>query len=423
MIVLTAAGIFAYFNLGRGEDPPFTIKQMVVSADWPGATAREMAQQVTDKLETKLQELPYFDNVQSYTKPGETVIFVSLRDDAPPAKVPDLWYQVRKKVGDIQRHPAGGRASARSSTTSSATPTASSTRFEADGFSLRRAQGRSSRRARQRLLRVPDVAKVDLFGVQDEKIYIEFANAARHAGRAGRPDPRRRAPAERDRARRHVRDQGRARVVRVDGAPVSAEQLRGAAASAPTAARSRLGDIADDQARLRRPAADAMRFKGKEVIGLGVVDGRPAATSSDLGKALDAAMAEHRGATCRSASASHRSPTSPRWSTSRSSEFIHVARRGGGDRAGGVLPQPGLCAPASSWRCRVPLVLAMTFVGMMLLGIDLHKISLGALILALGLLVDDAIIAVEMMVVKMEQGCQPAARRRPSPTPRPRSRC
>src|SRR3954469_25736481 len=102
MVALVAAGTYAFFSLGRAEDPPFTIKQMVVSAAWPGATSREMELQVTDKLETKLQELPYFYNVQSYTKPGETVIFVSLRDDVPPGKVPDLWYQVRKKLGDIR---------------------------------------------------------------------------------------------------------------------------------------------------------------------------------------------------------------------------------------------------------------------------------------------------------------------------------
>ncbi|MBX9945599.1 MAG: efflux RND transporter permease subunit, partial [Reyranella sp.] len=102
MMALTAAGVFAFFSLGRAEDPPFTIKQMVVSAAWPGATSREVEQQVTDKIETKLQELPYFFNVTSYTKPGETVLYVSLRDDVPPAKVPDLWYQVRKKVGDIR---------------------------------------------------------------------------------------------------------------------------------------------------------------------------------------------------------------------------------------------------------------------------------------------------------------------------------
>src|SRR6201996_2245599 len=102
MLMLTLAGVSAYFSLGRAEDPPFTIKQMVVSAAWPGATAREMEKQVTDKLETKLQELPWFYNVQSYTKPGETVISVWVRDAAPPARVPALWYQVRKKIGDIK---------------------------------------------------------------------------------------------------------------------------------------------------------------------------------------------------------------------------------------------------------------------------------------------------------------------------------
>ena len=108
MLVLIVAGAFAYFNLGRGEDPPFTIKQMVVSVAWPGATAREMEQQVTDKIETKLQELPYFYFVSSYTKPGEATLFVNLRDDVPPAKVPELWYQVRKKIGDIKGSlPAG----------------------------------------------------------------------------------------------------------------------------------------------------------------------------------------------------------------------------------------------------------------------------------------------------------------------------
>ena len=208
MLVLTAAGVFAYFSLGRAEDPPFTIKQMVVSAAWPGATAREMEQQVTDKLETKLQELPYFYNVQSYTKPGETVIYVSLRDDVPPAKVPDLWYQVRKKIGDIKgtlpqgvlgpvlqrrvrRHlqpdlGVRGRRLLRR-------------RGEGDGQGgapaaaarARRHQGRPVRRA----------GREDLHRVQPR--------AARHAGHAGRPDPRRRAQAERDR-RRPARSRPRA---------------------------------------------------------------------------------------------------------------------------------------------------------------------------------------------------------------------
>jgi multidrug efflux pump subunit AcrB len=175
MIVLTAAGVFAYFNLGRGEDPPFTIKQMVVSAAWPGATSREMELQVTDKLETKLQELPYFYNVQSYTKPGETVIYVSLRDDVPPARCPS----------------SGTRCARRSATSGTACrkgvlgPNFNDEygdtysliwAFEADGFSDAEVKA-MVKEARLRLLRVPDVTKADLFGVQDEKIYIEFSHA------------------------------------------------------------------------------------------------------------------------------------------------------------------------------------------------------------------------------------------------------
>src|SRR6185436_8003058 len=172
MLVLTLAGIFAYFSLGRGEDPPFTIKQMVVSAAWPGATAREVEKQVTDKIETKLQELPYFYNVTSYTKPGETVIYVSLRDDVPPAKVADLWYQVRKKIGDIKGSLPQGVAGPFFNDEYGDTY-ALIWAFEADGFSGAEVKA-MVKEARLRLLRVPEVTKADLFGVQDEKIYIEF---------------------------------------------------------------------------------------------------------------------------------------------------------------------------------------------------------------------------------------------------------
>ena len=175
MIALVAAGIFAFFNLGRGEDPPFTIKQMVVSAAWPGATSREMELQVTDKLETKLQELPYFYNVQSYTKPGETVIYVSLRDDVPPAKVADLWYQVRKKVGDIRGSLPQGVIGPNFNDEYGDTYSLIWA-FEADGFSDAEVKA-MVKEARLRLLRVPEVTKVDLFGVQDQKIFIEFSHA------------------------------------------------------------------------------------------------------------------------------------------------------------------------------------------------------------------------------------------------------
>ena len=189
MLMLTLAGVFAYFSLGRAEDPPFTIKQMVVSAAWPGATAREMEQQVTDKLETKLQELPYFYNVQSYTKPGETVIYVSVRDDVPPAKVPDLWYQVRKKIGDIKGTLPQGVLGPNFNDEYGDTYSLIWA-FEADGFSdaelkemVKEARLQAAARAQRhqgRPVRRP--GPEDLHRVQPR--------AARHAGHPGRPDLR-----------------------------------------------------------------------------------------------------------------------------------------------------------------------------------------------------------------------------------------
>ena len=210
MIALTLAGFYAFFNLGRAEDPPFTIKQMVVSAAWPGATAREVEQQVTEKIETKLQELPYFYNVQSYTKPGETVIYVSLRDDTPPSKVADLWYQVRKKVGDIRSSLPQGVVGPFFNDEYGDTYSLIWA-FESDGISPAEVK-EIAKAVRQRLLRVPDVTKADLFGLQDEKIYIEFSHTRLALlGVRGRADPRRRAPPECDRGHRHRRDSGRTR--------------------------------------------------------------------------------------------------------------------------------------------------------------------------------------------------------------------
>ena len=211
MIALVAAGIYAFFNLGRGEDPPFTIKQMVVSAAWPGATSREMEQQVTEKIETKLQELPYFYNVQSYTKPGETVIYVSLRDDTPPAKVPDLWYQVRKKVGDIKgtlpagrQRPVLQRRVRRHLQPDLGLRVRRLLAGRGQGDRQGRAPAPAARARRHQGRPARPAGREDLHRVQP--------HAARHAGRAGRPDPRDRAPAERHRGDRHGRDQGRARL-------------------------------------------------------------------------------------------------------------------------------------------------------------------------------------------------------------------
>src|SRR3954469_5436723 len=399
MIVLTAAGIFAYFNLGRGEDPPFTIKQMVVSAAWPGATAREMELQVTDKLETKLQELPYFYNVQSYTKPGETVIYVSLRDDVPPAKVPDLWYQVRKKIGDIRGSLPQGVIGPNFNDEYGDTY-ALIWAFEADGFSDAEVKA-MVKEARLRLLRVPEVTKADLFGVQDEKIFIEFSHA--RLAMLGVPvdqilDVVRKQNAIN--ASGTIETKGERMPVRVDGAPSSVEQLMALPFSAAGRALT-LGDVAEIKRGYTDPRRFSMRFNGKPVLGLGVVM-QAGGNVQELGKKLEKTMDEIQrdlpvGVTV------HRVANQPEVVD----ESVHEFTQSLAEALGIVLVvsfislgfRTGIIVALS-----VPLVLAITFVGMMLLGIDFQRISLGALIIALGLLVDDAIIAVEMMMVKLEQG-------------------
>src|ERR1700756_1228186 len=289
MIALVAAGIYAFFSLGRAEDPPFTIKQMVVSAAWPGATSREMEQQVTEKIETKLQELPYFNFVNSYTKPGETVIYVSLRDDTPPAKVPDLWYQVRKKVGDIKGTlPAGVNGPFFNDEYGDTYSLIWA--FEADGFSDAELKA-MVKEARLRLLRVPDVTKADLFGVQDEKIYIEFSHA--RLAMLGIPidqifDIVRKQNAIA--ASGTIETRGERMAIRVDGAPTSEEQLM----AMPFSAAGRtltLGDVADIKRGYEDPRKSSRRFNGKPVIGLGVVM-QAGGNVQQLGKALDSAMDE-----------------------------------------------------------------------------------------------------------------------------------
>ncbi|WP_295136784.1 efflux RND transporter permease subunit [uncultured Reyranella sp.] len=399
MIALTLAGFYAFFNLGRAEDPPFTIKQMVVSAAWPGATSREVEQQVTEKIETKLQELPYFYNVQSYTKPGETVIYVSLRDDTPPSKVADLWYQVRKKVGDIKSSLPQGVIGPFFNDEYGDTYSLIWA-FEADGFSPAEVK-EIAKAVRQRLLRVPDVTKADLFGLQDEKIYIEFSHT--RLALLGVPVDQILEVVRRQNAivaAGTVETKGERVAVRVDGAPTSAEQLL----ALPFTANGQtltLGDVAEIRRGYQDPRQLAMRFNGKPVIGLGVVMA-PGGNVEKLGAALDKTMEEVEAGLPVGITV-HRIANQPEVVAKSFEEFsssllealaivLVVSFVSLGIRTGVIVA------------LSVPLVLAITFVGMLLLGIDFQRISLGALIIALGLLVDDAIIAVEMMMVKLEQG-------------------
>ena len=399
MIALTLAGFYAFFNLGRAEDPPFTIKQMVVSAAWPGATSREVEQQVTEKIETKLQELPYFYNVQSSTKPGETVIYVSLRDDTPPSKVADLWYQVRKKVGDIKSSLPQGVIGPFFNDEYGDTYSLIWA-FEADGFSPAEVK-EIAKAVRQRLLRVPDVTKADLFGLQDEKIYIEFSHT--RLAMLGVPVDQILEVVRRQNAivaAGTVETKGERVAVRVDGAPTSAEQLL----ALPFTANGQtltLGDVAEIRRGYQDPRQLAMRFNGKSVIGLGIVMA-PGGNVEKLGADLDKTMKEVEAGLPVGITV-HRIANQPEVVAKSFEEFsssllealaivLVVSFVSLGIRTGVIVA------------LSVPLVLAITFVGMLLLGIDFQRISLGALIIALGLLVDDAIIAVEMMMVKLEQG-------------------
>src|SRR5262249_10129573 len=175
ILVLGASGLFSYFKLGRGEDPSFTIKVMIVNVAWPGATAPEMQEQVADKVEKKLQELPYLDRVESYAQPGIAFIQVILSDQTPPAKVKDLWYQVRKKVGDIRGELPAGVIGPRFNDEYGDVYSAIYM-LRADGLSPAQLKARAED-VRQQLLRVRDVNKVDIIGERPQKIFIEFSHA------------------------------------------------------------------------------------------------------------------------------------------------------------------------------------------------------------------------------------------------------
>ncbi|MFI5002290.1 MAG: efflux RND transporter permease subunit, partial [Reyranellales bacterium] len=317
----------------------------------------------------------------------------------PPAKVPDLWYQVRKKVGDIKGTLPQGVVGPSFNDEYGDTYSLIWA-FGADGFSPAEVKD-IVKEVRQRVLRVPDVTKADLFGLQDEKIYIEFSHT--RLAMLGVPvdqilDVIRKQNAIV--ASGTVETKGERVAVRVDGAPTSAEEL----ATLPFSANGHtltLADVAEIKRGYQDPPQSSMRFEGKPVIGLGVVMA-PGGNVQTLGKALEQTMAEIKrdlpvGITV------HRVANQPEVVDTSFEEFIHSL----GEALAIVLVvsflslgfRTGIIVALS-----VPLVLAITFVGMMLLGIDFQRISLGALIIALGLLVDDAIIAVEMMMVKLEQG-------------------
>jgi multidrug efflux pump len=399
IIVLAAVGAYSYVNLGRAEDPSFTIKTMVVNVAWPGATASEMQTQVADKIEKKLQELPYLDRVESYSQPGVSFIQVYLIDRTPPAMVKELWYQVRKKTGDVKGDlPAGVVGPNFNDEYGDVYSTIYM--LTADGLSLAELKARAED-IRQRLLRVPNVNKVDLIGEQPEKIFIELSHA-KLATLGITPQQVFDSVARQNAVTSGGSVDTRADRInlRVTGAFSGAEAI----AAVPVEASGRifrLGDIATVTRGYQDPQTFIVREGGKPALGLGVSmqDGANILTlGENLKIAMDAITAELPVGLEVTQIADQ-----PQIVEHSVSEFIET-----------FIEALGIVLLVSfislGWRAgivvalSVPLVLAIVLTIMLAAGIDLHRITLGALIIALGLLVDDAIIAIEMMVVKMEQG-------------------
>jgi multidrug efflux pump len=399
ILAVVAAGIWAYMTLGRSEDPPFTIKAMVVFVDWPGASVDEMMREVTDRIERKLEELPSLDYTESTTQPGHATITISLKDDTLPADVPRLWYQVRKKIGDIQASfPAGVQSPYFNDEFGDVFGIVYA--FTADGFTLPQLK-HVVEDAREQLLSVPGIGKVDLLGKQDERIYLDFSY--------------------RKLARLGVTTQDLFDVVRRENSVVDSGFIdtandrvfirTGASLDAvakiqrlPVAVHGQLvplGDLVQTTRGTADPPKPMVRFDGKPALAL-AISMAPGGNILDLGGLVAARMEQILPALPLGVSAV------------RVNDQPQVVSQHIGEFQDSFLEALGIVLLVSfvslGWRTglviaiSVPLVLAGTLVGMKLLGIDLQRISLGAMIIALGLLIDDAIIAVEMMGVKLDQG-------------------
>src|SRR5215204_2168390 len=399
MIALGAAGFFSYQRLGRAEDPFFTVKVVNVSAIWPGATAQEMQTQVADPIEKKLQELPYFEKVQTYSKPSFTAMHVTFKDSTPPKDVPYLFYLLRKKLVDVQGQLPQGLLGPNVNDEFSDVDSILYM-MTGDGADYKQLK-KTAEGMRQRLLKVPGVTKVNLYGAQDERIFVEFSHA-KLATLGITPQ------ALFDSLQRQnavvpagTIETGAQRIpLRITGA------LDGARAVAETPVEAagrtfRPGGIATVTRGVEDPSDYLVRQRGKPALGVGVVMAK-GANILDFGKAVGAAKDEFMGAVPQGIDI-EQIADQPRIVDHAIFEFL----RSFAEALAIVLVVSFL---SLGWRTgivvafSVPLVLAITFVTMAVLGIDLHRITLGALIIALGLLVDDAIIAVEMMVVKIEQG-------------------
>ncbi|WP_142806702.1 efflux RND transporter permease subunit [Stenotrophomonas maltophilia] len=399
MLAFALIGAWSYKHLGQSEDPPFTFKAMVVRTLWPGATAEQVSRQVTEPIEKALMNTGEYEFIRSYSRPGESQVIFMARDSLRSKQIPDLWYQVRKRVGDIRatlpREIVGPFFNDEFGDTYGNIYALTGKGFD---YAVMRDY---ADRIQLELQRVPDVGKIDLVGLQDEKVWIELSNT-RLATLGVSMQQVQQALADQNAVTgTSFFETATDRVqLRVTGQFNDIEAIR----QFPIRAGDRtvhLGDIAEVKRGFADPASPKMRFMGEEAIGLAVAM-KDGGDILKLGANLDAEF-ERLQKTLPAGMQLRKVSDQPQSVEESVGEFVQVLTEAVvivllvsffslGLRTGLVVG------------VTIPLVLAMTFFVMHYFDIGLHKISLGALVLALGLLVDDAIIAVEMMATKMEQG-------------------
>ncbi|KVG53511.1 efflux RND transporter permease subunit [Burkholderia territorii] len=395
----TLFGVIGYTHLAQSEDPPFTFRTMVIQTYWPGATAREVKEQITDRIGRQLQAAPYVDNIKSYSRPSESMIFFAMKDSAPVKEVHETWYQVRKKVGDIRATLPKGVVGPFFNDEFGDVYT-NIFALEGDGYSPAQLHDYADR-LRTALLRIPGVAKVDYFGDPDQHIFVEISNAELTRLSITPQQLAQAIDAQNAVAPVGTITTANDRVfVRPSGAFKDVQALSDMLITVNRRT-FRLGDIAKVTRGYDDPPVTQMRANGQAVLGIGVTM-QKGGDVIDLGKALDTKAAELQ-ATLPAGLKLAPVSSMPHAVKHSVDEFV----RSVGEAVAIVLVvslvslglRTGMIVVIT-----IPIVLAVTALCMHLFGIGLDKVSLGTLVLALGLLVDDAIIAVEMMAVKLEQG-------------------
>jgi multidrug efflux pump len=403
ILAIAIAGFFAYFKLGQREDPDFVFRGITIRTLWPGATTSQVDAQITDRLEKKLQEIPYFKRTQSYSKPGESLIVLELQDASPKAEVQQLFYQLRKKVSDI-RHTLPPDALGPFMNDEFGDVFGSIYAFTGDGFTLSELRSKLED-VRQELLRIPQVAKIDLVGVIDDKIYIEVSNTRLAALGLDGNSLASQLQAQNAIAPAgvfHTKDNSIA--LRVTGNLDSVQAVRDIQLSVPSASGVkllRISDFANVYRGYAEPPVQTIRFRGKPALAVAISMKRDGDVLQ-LGKSLEQSMAKIKAGL----------PVGIDFEPV--SDQPKIVSQAVNTFMTSLLEAVAIVLAVSfltlGWRAgavvalTIPFVLLATFLTMSWLKIDLHRISTGALIIALGLLVDDAMIVVEMMVRKLEEG-------------------